>query len=220
MAPKTLSALAVSAVFGLAAGGAQASLVLLSGESFTNVGANNVLATIQATGTESGGVRLLSNGTPAAAPSNTLTFQARTIGQLGLTSAADFRMIVAPQETDNTLSSSSIGVQFFNPAGTQLFVGTTNQTFNLNTSTMVGQGFVFGLDATQAAAAQAAAFGNPNNVVGVFATFVNSTGGPESLLVANRIGPPVAAIPEPGTLALLATGVLTGIGVVRRRKTA
>lgn len=218
MIGKKLVALAVSGAFGFAAGGAHASLVNLPAESFTGLGAGNNLATIQATGTESGGVRLLSNGTPAESPSNTLTFQARTIGQLGLTSAADFRLIVAPQETDNLLSSSSIGVQFFSPTGTLLFTGTTSQTFALNTSTMVGQGFVFGLDAAQAAAAQTAAFGNSSNVVGVFGTFVNSTGGAETLYVANRVSAPVAAIPEPGTMALFAAGLFGLGGLARRRQ--
>ena len=222
MARDFLSTLTLSAALGLVATAAQGTLTPLPNESFSTLAAGNIMATIQANGTESGGSRLLSNGTPAVAPSNTiLPWQTLTIAQLGLTSASDFRLIVAPQETDNVLSSTSIGVQFFAPSGNILYTATTNAALNLDTSTMVGQGFVFALDAEQAAEAQAAAFGNPNNVVGVFGTFVNSTGGPETLYAASRLGippPPVAAIPEPSTLALMTAGLLGCIGAVRRQR--
>jgi PEP-CTERM motif-containing protein len=214
--------LAVSIALGLAAGAAQATLTPLTNESFTTLTSANVMATIQNDGTESGGSRLLSNGTPAVAPSNTiLPWQTLTIAQLGLASAADFRLIVSPLETDGVLSSSSIGVQFFSPTGAILYTATTSQTFDLDTSAMVGQGFVFGLDAEQAAEAQAAAFGDTNNVVGVFGTFVDSTGGPETLFGASRQGvtpPPVAQIPEPGTYALMSAGLLACMALVRLQR--
>lgn len=210
----------LSAALGLATGAAQASVTLLTDESFSTLSSTNVAATIQADGTESGGIRLLSNGTPSPAPSNTIApFRAITLGELGLTNAADFRLIVAPQETDNTFSISTLGVTFFDPDGTQLFIGTAATTFALNTLTMAGQGFVFGFDAASAAAAQLA-FANPNNVIGVFGTFINSTGGPETLYVANRLDVSVPAVPEPATLALLAAGLASGLGLARRRQRA
>ncbi|HEX6361448.1 MAG TPA: PEP-CTERM sorting domain-containing protein, partial [Albitalea sp.] len=186
-----------------------------------------------------------SNGTPAAAPSNTiLPWQTLSIAQLGLATAADFRLIVSPQETDNLLSITTLGVQFFSPTGSILYTATTNRTFSLDTTAIQGQGFVFGLDAEQAAEAQAAAFGSMDNVVGVFGTFVNSTGGAETLFGASRpspepgpvdglppqeppvegppgqppvFEPPVSVIPEPSTYALMLAGLAAVAGAVRRR---
>jgi hypothetical protein len=226
MASKLIG-LAVSTGLGLCTVTAQASLTRITDESFADLAAGNVMATIQADGTESGGSGLLSNGTPRALPSNTiLPWQTLTIAQLGLTSASDFRLVVAPQETDNLLNITTLGVQFFAPSGTILYTATTNQTFALDTTAIEGQGFVFGLDAEQAGEAQAAAFGSSDNVVGVFGTFVNSTGGPETLFGVGRLDdepppieePPVAAIPEPSTYALMLAGLVGVVGFAGRRK--
>jgi hypothetical protein len=123
---------------------------------------------------------------------------------------------------------SDLVLNIYSPTGDVLFTsGAFTPVTFADTLTGAGNsGFVFHLDATQAALAQAAAFGAgfEANQVGLSAaagcagaetsTCQGATGGFETFFVANT---EVAAIPEPETYALMAAG-LGVLGFVARRR--
>jgi hypothetical protein len=76
-------------------------------------------------------------------------------------------------------------------------------------------GFVFGLDAAQAAQAQALGFGDANNRIGLSATALDATGGFETFYVAHAAELVPTPVPEPATMVLALAG-LTALGARRR----
>lgn len=227
------AAAAVVAAFGAAP--AHAMLVFQADEIFSGTGLGNVstLLTLQGQGSGSfeqgsvsyNGTADVLTGDASSGASQSLT---RTIDSVGLTSASDLRIVFNAQEPGNEANSitlTNLSLSIFSPSGAVLFNSgsLTDAPINFaNTFTGTGNsGFVFALDAEQAADAQAAGFSGSygNNRIGLFATLSNATGGPETFFVANAGGvtPP---IPEPETYALM----LAGLGVVgfvaRRRRRA
>lgn len=84
-----------------------------------------------------------------------------------------------------------------------------------------GQGhsdYLYALDAEAAARLQAAINANPNLFLGLAASVSNAEGGPESFFIGKREAP--AAVPEPGTMILLGTGLAGAAGAARRRRKA
>ncbi len=223
-----------TAVIALLPGQAHASLVLQSAQNFqgTGLGGVNTILTIQSPGnstTETGSVgRAVGNPNDVRTgdfQSGASQTQTRTISALGVTSAADLRVVFNALEPGGTLSSitlNNLQLNIFSTAGALLFNSGAFLPINFaDTFTGAGNsGFVFALDATQAAAAQAAAFnvGFGSNFIGLSATASNATGGFETFFVASgRTAVPPGRIPEPSSLALAGIALL-GVGASLKRK--
>jgi hypothetical protein len=231
--PKALKVgLLAASLTGFATAG-HASLVLLGPEDFqgTGLGAVNTILTIQSPAnstTESGSVAF--NGTTDVRTGDTLNgasqTQTRTIGELGLTSATSLRVVfnaLEPGNAANSITLDNLVLNIFSPTGALVFTSGAfaSQVF-ADTFTGAGNsGFVFGLDAAQAAQAQATGFAADFRI-GLSATASNATGGFETFFVANSATgtpptTPPTTVPEPMSLALFGAGLL-GLGVARRSR--
>jgi hypothetical protein len=227
---------AAGALAALSMAPAHAMLVLQGPQDFpgSGLGSVNTLLTIQSPGSssfEEGSVGRTVDGTSdvltgdaMSGASQSLT---RTIDEVGITSASDLRIVFNAQEpgnaADNSITLSDLQLTIFSPTGTVLFnSGSISPIDFADTFTGTGNaGWVFALDETQAAAAQAAGFSGSfgDNRIGLFASVNNATGGPETFFVASAGGAVTPPIPEPETYALM----LAGLGVVgfmtsRRRR--
>lgn len=206
---------------------ANASLVLVAPENFTGTGlgsVNTVLTIASPTNStfEQGSVgRTAANAEFTTGDVQALT-QTRTLGELGVLSASGLRVVFnASEPAGDSITLSNLVLNIYSATGAVLFTsGVFSPVPFANTFTGVGNsGFVFALDATQASAAQAAAFGAgfTNNRVGLSAAANLATGGLETFFVANTSKPVVPAVPEPETYALMLAGV-SAVGFVARRR--
>ena len=229
--------IAAGAVAGIALAlpqAASATLVLQGPQDFqgTGLGTVNTILTIQSPGSSSfeagavgrspGGATDVISGDAKTGASQT---QTRSVSSLGLTSAADIRVVfnaLEPGNADQSISLTNLQLSIYNPSGGLLFNSGVFTPVNFaDTFTGAGNsGFVFALDSAQAAAAQAAAFsggGFGSNLIGLTAAASNATGGLETFFVASGGGAVTTPVPEPETYALMLAG-LGALGFVAKRR--
>jgi len=209
---------------------ARADLVLQGPQDFsgTGLGSVNTILTLQSPGNstfEAGSVSLAAGGGGDAITGNALTGASqtltRTLGSLGVTSAASLRVVFNAEEpgaaAQQGIVLEDLRLNIFSPTGVLLFSSGpfTPVSFADTFSGVGNSGFVFALDAAQAAQAQALAFGAgyANNVIGLSATASNAQGAPDTFFVA------AAPVPEPQSWALCLAG-LAGVALLRRRHLA
>lgn len=216
---------------------ANASLVLSSQVpvSGTGLGSVNTILTVQSQGnstTEAGCVAfgpgqgaigscfgtVATGGSEQTGASQT---QTRTVGQSGATSGATFAIVLnAVEPAGNPITVDNLSVRFYTSAGAELYTASLASPVTIN-NTLTGTGnagFLFVLDATQAAQATAAgAFANTSNVIGLAASLSQATGGPDTFFVGN-IAAAGNPIPEPTTVITGAAGLLL-VTLFRKRRT-
>jgi len=134
--------------------------------------------------------------------------------------AANFGIVFnAVQPAGGPVTLNGLTVTFYSQTGILLFQASTTQVFNFATTQQGtgNAGYLFVLDLAQQIAANAAgAFSLATNRIGLAALVTNATGGPETFFVTNTGLTNV--VPEPSTTALMATGLLSLAGFVRRRR--
>jgi hypothetical protein len=226
---KLTKLIAAAAVFTVSAS-SHASLVLIGpvDQTGTGIGAVKTVLTLNNDndGTTSGAVVRTSSGDqttgntqPGASHNSTYSF-----GQLNITSASNLQFVFNPVEPGNALTNSitleTMVLTIYTDAGVALFsAGLDHSYFFPATETGTGvSGFLFGLDAAQALAAQA--FVGTTNRIGLAASLSSATGGPDTFFVSVLGGEgPGNNVPEPGTVALLGLGI-AGLTAMRRRSKA
>jgi hypothetical protein len=220
------------------AGQAGASLIFVGTIPSTGngIGAVNTSLTFQNTGTESGCVAF--NGTasftgPSACPtgftggdegngaSQTNVF---TAAQLGFTATNNFSNLVVlfngnegGNAGDQPITLNNLGLTLYSSTGTVLATYTTTSSMTFSAFPGVGNaGFGFALDTTQAALANALLAANPLLRIGTEANASAAQSGPETIQLTTVTS--TAAVPEPGTITLLTSGlVLIGLSALRKR---
>lgn len=220
---------ATTAALLLGAGAANAQLVLVAPEDFggTGLGAVNTVLTITSPANstfEAGAVGIAPGGAEFEIGDTTAQTTTRSIGELGVMSAADLRVVFnASEPAGNSITLDDLVLNVYSPTGSVLFTsGAFTSTPFASTNTGTGNsGFVFALSATDIASAQALAFGTgfESNLIGLSAAASDATGGLETFYVANS-GTTVTPVPEPGTYAMLLAGLgVMGFVARRSRKT-
>jgi len=243
---------ALAAVATLGVGTAHANLILIGPVTLggTGLGTVSTVLTLTSSGNNttesgcvgrSGGADFIGSaisgpcsGSPSTdvhtGASQTLT---RTLAEAGITSGANFALLLNAAEpagngiTLNTLSATFYGAngQTFTASCVATGAGACLNVDFPNTATGTGNsGFMFTLDAAQAASVQsliAANGGNTANVrVGLSTSLGNplaATGGQETFFIFNS-ATTTSVTPEPSTTALMATGLIGLVGFIRRRR--
>lgn len=233
--PKQLLAMAALCV---ASTSSHASLIYggVVADSGTGFGTVNTVLTLQnnngnprdpATGTSSGAV-LRAGGADVTSgnvlPNNTNVHNSTySFNDLAITQADELGFIFnASEPAGDSIRLDALTMTIYTDMGEVLFSASLDapRTF-ADTATGNGKsGFLFTLDAEQAALAQP--FIAAMNRIGLAAGISSATGGPDTFYVARIEGDddgegPGNEVPEPGSIALLGLGML-GMTALRRRK--
>ena len=150
-------------------------------------------------------------------------FDVLSLGSLGYTNASQVQILFDATEpgSSTSLNMDQLVMKIYSSTGTLLYVNTlVNPGLTLN-PTGPGNGFfdyAFGLSAGGITALNGAIFnqaGFQNDVIALESTMSNVKGGPESFVMQANTTTVTSATPEPGSLALLGSGLI-GLGFVRR----
>jgi len=156
----------------------------------------------------------------------------QTLAAGGITTADTFGIVFnAAEPAGDSITLTGLTATFYDPTGAFLYQtsgfscpGVASCAFP-STNTGVGKsGFLFALDAAQqTAATNAGAFDSTSNLVGLFASASDATGGLETFYLAaippgGGGGGGGGSVPEPGTMLLTVAGIgLSAIGVYGRK---
>lgn len=204
---KLLSSVGAAAMI-FAAGNANASLESLGQVDLgsSNLGNANTLLTIQSPGksnTEIGSVGW--NGSSSVTTGDTQsTNNTLSLSTLGA-SASNLRIIFNPSEPGNAangITLNNLVATIYSSTGDALWNSGTFSSVAYPTTDSGKTGFVFGLDAPQAAEAQS--FWDGANRLGLSASASNATGGHETFFATSA---PVSPVPEPSTYLMLFSGL-------------
>lgn len=225
------STMAAALATTFACSAANAALTLVAPEDFagSGLGAVNTSLTLQGKGAstfESGAVgvnasnSLLITGDAKTGSSQT---QLLTLGDLGIASASDLRVVFNAAEPGAAakagITLENLVLTVFDTSGATLFTSGafTPVTFSDTAAGVGNSGFVFAFDAADLALAQSTVFtGDFSGYrLGLSATASGAEGGPDTFFIAASAV--TAPIPEPGTYALLLAG-LGVVGFVARRR--
>jgi hypothetical protein len=234
--------LALVATLGLAQT-VQASLILQSAIEVTGTGLGTepTILTIQNNPTETGCVSFSnigasfsgasctgSSGDVKTGASQTSIQPLSAIGS-GITGSNFAIVFNADQPAGGAITLTGLTASFYSPTGTLLYqtngfscstAGVAGCAFPSTVHGIGGSGFVFQLDAAQAAAATAAGvFLNQNDIVGLSASTSGASGGPETFYLGKTAGS-TSSVPEPTTMFLMGTGLLGVLLFSRRRKSS
>lgn len=146
-----------------------------------------------------------------------------TLASVGITSASDIRIFFnAVEPSGNPITLTGITITLYGATTGTTFTADWNEVQHVFPVTFAGTGntfgYVFRLDATQAAIAQTfiTANGAANVRVGLGASAADATGGHETFFLFNGGGGPPAAIPEPVSMIMLGSGLLA-IALYRKK---
>jgi len=144
-----------------------------------------------------------------------------TIGSLGITSADQIGILFNATETgvEDGVNVTDVTLKFYSSTGSLL--GAIDGSFNFLTSVSGNgsAGFTFRVSNDEYAYVNGLLANGPSTTLALESTIERVSGGPESFLLYN-LGtgtPPVAAVPEPETYALMLAG-LGAMGFMARRR--
>jgi hypothetical protein len=197
----------------------EAGTITLSAQGFGN---DPRLITLQSPGdatTETGstsfaGATASETGNVPPPPTPGLKWNVPTIGSLGWTTASDVRLLFNPSEpggSKNSITIQTLTLTFFAANGSP--IGSVSGADLVYSSTDPGNGksgFLIDVAPDQYQLVNGLLAGGPDLRLGISATLVNATGGPESFTA-------IAAVPEPTTWALMLLG-FCGLGFMAYRR--
>ena len=240
---KLLHTLAAAGLVATPCVAARADLILVSPDIVTlggtGLGAVNTVLTFQASGsatTEAGCVSFngttdvtgssVSGGVCSGSSDDVKTgasqTQTRTLAEAGITSGSNFTVFFnAAEPSGNSITLNTLVASFYGADGTLLHSASFSgpHTFDPTATGTGNTGYLFALNSSEAATLQTFInnMGTQNIRVGIAASAADAAGGNETFFVFNSEGPS-SAVPEPSTVALMATGLFGIAGVARRRR--